>query len=47
MTLLSSMNFYIEKFYCYARDWANNDFINSENYDDNLLVLTGKAGIEY
>ena len=46
MTLLSSMNFYIEKSFIAMPEIEQiTDFINSENYDDNLLVLTGKAGI--
>ncbi len=46
VTLLSSMNFYIEKSFIDMPETNQIiDFINSENYDDKLLVLTGKAGI--
>ena len=46
VTLLSSMNFYIEKSFINMPEINQiTDFINSENFDDKLLVLTGKAGI--
>lgn len=46
VTLLSSMNFYIEKSFIDMPEINQiTDFINSENFDDRLLVLTGKAGI--
>jgi len=46
VTLLSSMNFYIEKSFIDMPEINQiTDFINSENFDDKLLVLTGKAGI--
>lgn len=46
VTLLSSMNFYIEKSFIDMHEINQIiDFINSENFDDRLLVLTGKAGI--
>lgn len=46
VTLLSSKNFYIEKSFIDMPEINQiTDFINSENFDDRLLVLTGKAGI--
>lgn len=46
VTLLSSMNSYIEKSFIDMPEINQiTDFINSENFDDRLLVLTGKAGI--
>ncbi|WP_373030938.1 NACHT domain-containing NTPase [Sulfurovum sp.] len=46
VTLLSSMNFYIEKSFIDMPEIDKLvDFINNENFDDKLLVLTGKAGI--
>lgn len=46
VTLLSSINFYIEKSFIDMPEINQiTDFINSENFDDRLLVLTGKAGI--
>jgi len=46
VTLLSSMNFYIEKSFIDMPEINQiTDFINSENLDDKLLILTGKAGI--
>ena len=46
VTLLSSMNFYIEKSFIDMPEINQiTDFINSENFDDRLLVLIGKAGI--
>jgi len=46
VTLLSSMNFYIEKNFIDMPEINQIiDFINSENFDDRLLVLTGRAGI--
>jgi len=46
VTLLSSMNFYIEESFIDMPEINQIfDFINSENFDDKLLVLTGKAGI--
>jgi len=46
VTLLSSMNFYIGKSFIDMPEINQIiDFINSENFDEKLLVLTGKAGI--
>lgn len=46
VTLLSSMNFYIEKSFIDVPEINQIiEFIYSENFDDKLLVLTGKAGI--
>ncbi|QOG13164.1 NACHT domain-containing protein [Arcobacter sp. FWKO B] len=46
VTLLSSINSYIEKSFIDMPEINQiTDFINSENFDDRLLVLTGKAGI--
>ncbi len=44
--LLSSSNLYIEKSFIDMPEFDEIfEFINSENYKDDLLVLTGKAGI--
>ena len=46
MILLSSKNFYIDKSFIDMPEIDQiTDFIYSENFDDKLLVLTGKAGI--
>lgn len=46
VTLLSSINSYIEKSFIDMPEINQiTDYINSENFDDKLLVLTGKAGI--
>ncbi|MDD5406720.1 MAG: ATP-binding protein [Sulfurovaceae bacterium] len=46
LILLSSSNLYIEKSFIEMSEFDEIfEFINSENYKDNLLVLTGKAGI--
>lgn len=46
MALLSSKNLYIDKSFIDVPEINKiNDFINNENFDDRLLVLTGKAGI--
>lgn len=44
--LLSSSSLYIEKSFIEMSEFDEIfEFINSENYEDDLLVLTGKAGI--
>jgi len=46
VTLLSSSNLYIENSFIEMPEIDKiNDFIDSEDYKDDLLVLTGKAGI--
>ncbi|WP_321315044.1 ATP-binding protein [Halarcobacter sp.] len=46
VTLLSSESLYIENSFIEMPEINQiTDFINSENFDDKLLVLTGKAGI--
>jgi len=46
LTLLSSKNLYIENTFIEIPEIDKiNVFIESENFEDNLLVLTGKAGI--
>lgn len=46
VTLLSSKSFYIEKSFINMPEINQiTNFVNSENFDDKLLVLTGKAGI--
>ncbi len=46
LTLLSSQNLYIQNSFIKMPEINNiNDFINSNDFEDDLLVLTGKPGI--